>query len=497
MGLLVPTACIECIPGDSFKISSEAMLRFPALIAPINAKVNVEIFWFFCPDRILWEQQSVWEDWITDLDSPRYPYVTPTGGSHVGKLLDHLYGLESLPTGQQLIAAPIAGYCKIWDEWFRNQNITLTERWDPLESATAHVSYNAFLTGDPFNRTWGKDYFTSALPWPQKGDAVTLPLLEAGDAVVELNGTNAAGQLRDASTGVLWIGPDSLQSDATGNLETLGSDELFYDPNGTLKATINSAAATINALREAYRLQEFLELNAMGGTRYNELIYAHFGVKIPDARLSRPELIGRQKGRMAISEIPQSAPAAGDATTAGAQTPAGTLAGHGISVLGGEVMNYYVYEHGWLYSIINVQPDTQYQQGINRHFQKDYPMDRFWPKLAHIGEQEILNKEIYRQHSDKEGTFAYAPRYAEYRFQYNRVAGEMRDTLSHWTMSRIFTGDVNLVESFIYANPTARIFANLYTQGGGGSYTGDQIFGVIYHNIYASRLIPKYGRPTL
>lgn len=498
MGWLTPLPAVPVLPGDSMRIGIQTLLRFAPLIAPVMSKVNVEAFVFFCPDRILFANQQDWEDWITDPENTtvEFPWVGTIGGSQEGKLLDYLYGLESLPSGQDLNVAPIAAYTKIWDEWFRNQNITTTERHIPVTLNAQETGYRTILQSTPYLRTWEKDYFTASLPWPQRGSQVTLPLLEAGTALVELSGTNEAGQMLNATTGLPFSPGAATSVDiGTDSATEISGTDGFYDPGDTLQVDINTAAATINALREAFRMQEYLELDAMAGNRYNEKIYAHFGVKIPDARISRPELLGRWKGRMAITEVPQTSAAPLD-TTQGSGTPLGTLGGHGISVLGGEDINFYSYEHGWLICLINVQPDAVYGQGINKHYQKLYPLDLYWPKLAHIGEQEVLNKEIYHDHSALEGTHGYVPRYAEYRFQHSTIAGEMRTTLAHWHLGRIFSGDTALNEAFVYCNPSARIFNELY-DGNDPNYTGDQIFGHVYWNILASRLIPKYGRPSL
>lgn len=499
MGELVPTACIDVLPGDRLTISVENFLRFAPLIAPINAVVEVTTWWFFTPDRILFEDVRDWEDWITDVQTAQvYPWVGNVGGDNTGNLLDHLYGIQSKPNTIQLTAAPIAAYTKIWDDWFRNQNITTTERHVPL--FYGDNDWEDILRDRPFKRAWKKDYFTSALPWAQKGSEVTLPLLESGTAIVENSGTLGNPVWRKVSDGTAFTpaGPGILSVGINSNAGETESDgtEIYYDPLGTLDVDINAAASTINELRAAYRLQEFLELNAMAGTRYTELIYGHFGVKSPDARLQRPELLGIWKGRMAISEVLQTSAAHDDAST-GIGTPLGTMGGHGISVTGGKPISYFASEHGWIMGIINVQPVPVYQQGLARKYSKLLPIDRFWPKLAHIGEQEILMQEIYTDAADVTATFGYTPRYAEYRFEQNRVAGEMRTILAHWHLGRIFDSEPALNEDFVYCDPAARIFNVLYTGGGEEEYSGDQIFGMIHNNIYASRLIPKYGRPTL
>ena len=500
MGKLVPCSVIDVVPGDSFTIGTESFLRFAPMIAPIMEKVNVTAFWFFCPIRILYDDPRDWEDFITGQGTEGHiaPFLESISGTNVGKMVDHLYNIEGTPGGMRLSAHYIAAYCKIYDEWFRNQNTDTTETWEPLITNNNHNGvYRPMLQGDPFTRTWEKDYFTSALPWAQKGSAVSLPLLEQGSATVTLSGVNTPGTIRNASDGSLAPVGDNLDI-ATGSAfnSGTGNNAVFYDPEGTLEVDINSAAATINQLRQAYRLQEWLELDAMGGTRYTEKIYAHFGVKSPDARLQRPEFIGRYTGRMAISEVLQTSAANDDGET-GRGTPLGTMGGHGLSVMGGSPLNYYATEHGILMCIINVQPKPKYQQGLARKFTRFLPLDYYWPKFANIGEQEILNQEIFVQSASPNGTFGYASRYAEYKFEASTVAGEMRTTLAHWHLGRIFASAPALNKSFTDCDPSPRIFNTLYTGGGEPEYNSDQIFGLIHHNIHAMRLMPKYARPTI
>lgn len=496
MGTLVPMACVDLLPGDKVKVGTETLLRFSPLIAPIMSKVNITMWWFAVPDRILFENPKDWEEWITGQgeDGHINSYLSNMQNNDPGTLLDHLYHIDNVPGNEEILAAPAAAYCKIYDDWFRNQNITETEKFVPLQINTNMVAYRDILQGQPLRRTWEKDYFTAALPWAQKGDAVTLPLLEDGGSLdVTLSGVNSVGIIRDASDGSevaagenLNVGTGASLNAGTGNL---GS---FYDPNGTLHVQLDAAASTINQLRQAYRLQEFLELDAMGGTRYTEKIYAHFGVKSPDSRLQRPELLGRWTGRMSISEVLQTS-----GGTGGTGTPLGTMGGHGISLVNGSPIDYYATEHCWLIGIINVQPKPQYQQGLQRKFLRMDYLDYYWPKFAHIGEQEVKNRELMAYHPDPDGVFGYVPRYAEYRYEANNVAGEMRNTLAHWHLGRIFpsTPGTALNEDFVYCTPSSRIFNVNFNDG--GIYNGNQIFGLIHHHIDILRLMPKYGRPTL
>ncbi|AJK28264.1 putative major capsid protein [Eel River basin pequenovirus] len=492
MGHLVPCCCIDMVPGDKVSIGAETMLRFSPLIAPIMSKVNVTMWYFAVPDRILFDNPKDWEEWIVGegQDGHINAYISNMQNNQPGTLLDHLYKLQNLPGNEEVLAAPAAAYFKIYDDWFRNQNITDVEKFVPLNINENMVAYRALLEADPLRRTWEKDYFTAALPWAQKGDAVTLPLLEdGGNLDVELSGVNAVGLIRNASDGLGGTPGDSLDiGTGSGLVAGVGATASFYDPNGTLSVPLSAAAATVNQLRMAYRLQEYLELDAMGGTRYTEKIYAHFGVKSPDSRLQRPELLGRWTGRMSISEVLQT-------SAGGVGTPLGTMGGHGISLIQGDPIQYYATEHCWLIGIINVQPKPQYSQGIQRKFLRFDHLDYFWPKFAHVGEQEIKNRELYAFSAAPDDVFGYTPRYAEYRYEAGTITGQMRTTLAHWHTGRIFDNEPALNEDFVNCNPTNRIFNIDYDQG--GEYNDDQIFGLVHHNIYMSRLMPKYGRPTL
>lgn len=477
MGTLTPTCVLDVVPGDSFRISVENMLRFTPLVAPIMHQVKVKTYFFFVANRLLWPN---WEDFITGTDDtivPPYGDMGTLYQAEVGSLADYMGLPVPMQAGVQFDLLPFAAYNLIYDEWFRDENLA-AEKFIPLTDGDNTSNYFNTWIGFVHNRAWENDYFTSSLPFAQKGQAVTLPLVEDTNVLVGLSGTNQAGIVRQ-DDGTIDSGRTTLIADNSGFLEN-NTEGAFYDPNGTLSVNINESAVTINQLREAFRMQEFLELDATGGTRYTETIYAHFGVRSKDARLQRPELIGIVGGNMTISEVL--------ASTAATDQPLATMAGHGISVSGGSGLNYYAQEHGYIIGMINVQPTTAYQQGLPRKWSRTERTDYFWPKFAHIGEQEVLNKELYVQHSEPDSTFGYVPRYSEYKYESNRVAGEMKTTLSHWHMGRIFASEPALNEAFISADPTTRIFA---------VETGDHIIGHIYNNIQASRLMPKYGKPML
>ena len=477
MGGLYPTCIMDCVPGDKVKISTETMLRFAPLIAPVMHKVNVTTHYFFVPNRILWPN---WEQWITGNADHVPPYIayhsTPVKslGDYLGLPTQVPY--DGIPSNQKASAFPFAAYAKIYNEYYRDQNLQ-----SPILD-TLIDGFNEAMTVDiaraPVkDRAWQHDYFTSCLPWAQKGDAVTIPI---GDVTINYDET-AGGTVIRQLDGTPFTNQNSLSHSDSGGQPRQGSTTgTRYNIDNSSQLYGTAEAADINSLRRAFRLQEWLERNARGGTRYIESILAHFGVKSSDARLQRPEYLGGSKGKMVISEV---------LSTAETTLPVGNMAGHGISVSGGNEFSYSVEEHGWIIGLISVTPDTAYQQGVHRSLLREDRLEYFWPTFANIGEQEVKKQELYAATSDINGVFGYVPRYAEYKFLNSRVAGEMRTNLDYWHLGRIFASEPNLNGAFISCDPSTRIFA-VEDEG------VDNIYGHIFNNIKAIRKMPKYGTPT-
>lgn len=499
MGDLVPVLAMECLPGDRVKIGCEHLSRLAPMLAPLMHRVDVRVEYFFVPNRLVWEN---WENWITNGGAdpatdvlPVHPflYINGTGlGGGQNWNSSRLFDFMGIPDpgqcpdgtyNEKISAIPFAAYQRIYDEFYRDENVI-----DTQPTAIECIDGNNTLRYEMFKirkRAWEADYFTKALPWAQKGQSVDVPL---GEVELKnnwwLDGTphhQIAGGSYPASL------PQNLREnyDTTNFIEVANNvagigGKLAYDPDGSLTV----GATTINDLRLAYRLQEWLERNARGGTRYAELIRAHYNVSPQDARLQRPEYIVGVKNPIQISEVLN--------TTGTVDAPQGTMTGHGISYYNGSWGKYFCQEHGYIIGLLSVMPKTCYQQGIPRHFLKiDDPTQIAWPTFANLGEQEVLNREIMAFRTTGGETWGYQSRYMEYKNLPNRVCGDFRDTLNFWHMGRIFDSSTppQLNQDFIECNPTYRIWAVEDT-----SY--DHCWMQVLHHIHVNRALPFYGTPT-
>lgn len=498
MGELIPTCVMDVLPGDKFRISTESMLRFSPLIAPVMHKYKVHTEYFFVPNRLLWKD---WEEWIVGEKELIPPVINGYPGT-VGTLGDYL-GIPQMGAnatgGLPISAYPIAAYALIYDEYYRDQNLS-AEKSQVLLSGFNNWARD-LAAGQPLKRAWMHDYFTSCLPFAQKGDAVTLPLLNEDALPVQYKEQSGLQILRKAGGGneddpfeaADWIPTGSTTGGTTpGSLrldDTTFSGDARLDLGDTHEVLINQEASTIETLRRAFRLQEWLEKNARGGTRYIEHIKAHFGVFSSDARLQRPEYIGGTRSNMMISEVLATA----NTEVGTDETPVGDLAGHGIGVQRGSTYTYRAEEHGWIIGITSVTPMTAYYQGLPKMWQRNSYLDYYWPSFANLGEQEVKNSEIYVSNETLEKldeTFGYIPRYAEYKYMNSRVAGEMKSTLEFWQHGRKFATAPGLNETFIKCEPDKRIFAVT-------SPDVDSIYAHVFNNIKAIRKMPKYAMPTI
>lgn len=481
MGNLIPILVNECVPGDNYKISCEAMVRFAPMIAPIMHRVDVSMHYFFVPNRIIWKG---WQDFVVSntQNTPPYPFISFDGDrdNQYAKFLNYMgIPLRAPGTGggvsTDINALPFAAYQCVYNEYYRDQNLISSVVYQ-LEDGDNNA--NIYDLATMRKRAWEHDYFTASLPFAQKGQAVDIPIgAIEGDARVKLNSNTLPGYDRFLVYDSNYNPTGATVGVGVPNPGSAGN--IYAETDG-----LNVQPGTINDLRRAMRLQEWLEKNARGGTRYVENILMHFGVRSSDARLQRPEYITGIKSPIVISEVLNT-------TGENAGLPQGNMAGHGIGVTSGNYGKYYCEEHGYIIGIMSVMPKTAYQQGIPRTYLKKDNLDYFWPSFANIGEQEVQNQELYAYTNTAQDTFGYVPRYAEYKYQPSRVAGEFTSSLDYWHLGRIFATQPALNEDFVQCDPavTKRIFA--IEEG------ADSLYCHVYNKITAVRPMPKFGTPML
>ena len=515
MGELIPIFCQEVLPSDTFYIDTAQVMRMAPMLAPIMHKIDVYTHFFFVPNRILWENSEKFFTGGEDgTANPVYPYVNLAHDKdYTSTNVDYL-GMPSMGIGftgsTRVSAMPFAGLAKIYNEYYRDQNLETELPWKLTDGD--NTSSMAAVMGKPLKRAWRHDYFTSNLPFPQKGPDVIMPLGDEAPIVYE--GTDITPiiespvqfdngpypmytqTVRGVNTGNESPNTDLGTTNSNGVLRDLqgggGSPRLLDISNthhaktsfaGIVASLKNATQGTINDLRTAFRLQEWLERNARAGSRYSEFLKAHFGVTSSDARLQRPEYLGGGKSPIVISEVLQTS------ATAEEDTPLATMGGHGLNVGRTKGFNYYSEEHGFIIGIMSVLPRADYYQGIPRQFTKFERMEHFYPTFAHLGEQETKNKELYvTGTSDDEETFGYLPRYTEYRYIQNTVHGEFRKTLDFWHLGRKFENKPNLNSDFIKCDPSTRIFAV-------EDETWEQLYCQMNLKITAKRPLPFYGTP--
>jgi len=476
MGNLIPILVQECVPGDSYKLGCEALVRFAPMVAPIMHQVDVSMHYFFVPNRLVWPN---WEKAISDSSptAPVWPFIDYSGGGWTAfePFMDYM-GIppKGAGTGVQLNAIPFAAYQCVYNEYYRDQNLVSPVNYTLLDGNNSS-NLAGLLTLR--RRAFEHDYYTASLPFAQKGTSVDIPIGDVtGDVPVTLN------------SGVFGASPRTFTVSGTPSTVTINTSspnpgtvgQIFADTSG-----LDVLPGTINDLRRAMRLQEWLEKNARGGTRYTENILTHFGVRSSDARLNRPEYITGIKSPIVVSEVLNTSGTAG-----AGNLPQGTMAGHGIGVTSGKYGKYFCEEHGFIIGVMSVMPKTAYQQGIPRTYLKNDALDYYWPSFAHIGEQEVQRQEVFAYTANATQVWGYVPRYAEYKFTQSRVAGEFRTTLNYWHLGRIFSSEPNLNQTFIECNSANfdRIFA---------VQTGDKLYCHVFNKISALRPMPKYGTPTL
>ncbi len=494
-GYLIPIYLDEALPGDTFNLRMSAFARLATPLKPIMDNLHLETFFFAVPYRLLWEN---WEKFNGAQDNPADPVsftvpqiVAPAfgaGGIVAGSLGDYMGlpvgALDAANTGVKFNSLHHRAYNLIWNQWFRDENLQDSVVVDVDNGPDTYTDYVLLQRGKRH------DYFTSCLPWPLKGGS-NVEISMGGEVDIEYHAfgdcSSAPFHLRKASDDTL-IPSSNTSSDPNSHLEAAaGAADAFWDPDGRLYADLASATPiTINELREAIQLQKMYERDARGGTRYTELVKSHFKVTSPDARLQRPEYLGGGSSPINITPVEANA-------EAGVQK-VGDLTGKGVASFSGHGFSKSFTEHCILIGMVNVRADLTYQEGMNRMFSRRTRFDYFWPALAHLGEQAVLNKEIFTQGEGvaaDEAVFGYQERNAEYRYKPSTITGQYRSNhgtpLDMWHLAQENAVLPTLSAAFIVDEPPIDRCIAVPSE--------PHILFDAYFDLKCARPMPVYGVP--
>lgn len=531
VGQVIPFFLDEVLPGDTFDVTTSKVVRLQTLITPMMDNLYLDFYYFFVPNRLVWEHWKQFNGENTEsawLPATEYqvPQITaPAVGWNIGTIADY-FGIPTGVPNLSVNALPFRAYALIMNEWFRDENLC-----DPLAIPTDDATVQGVNTGTavtdvalgglPYVAAKYHDYFTSCLPAPQKGPDVTIPVAQAANYPVKALNEQvpSPGNVPMAFQWLSSNGPEGWNfnlgsssafapdvkmyndgqlfdwdSRTTYNFQnsvSVPSGYSFQPTNLWAVADGNAASATINQLRLAFQIQKLYERDARGGTRYIEILKSHFGVTSPDARLQRPEYLGGNRVPINVNQIVQQS-----ATTDGS-TPQGNPVGLSLTTdKHGDFTKSFV-EHGFIIGVCVARYDHTYQQGLDRMFSRKTRFDYYWPVFANIGEQAVLNKEIYAQgNAEDDQVFGYQEAWADYRYRPNRVTGEMRSaapqSLDVWHLADDYSQLPALSASWIAEDP-----ANVDRVLAVTSSVSNQLFADIYVKNLCTRPMPMYSVPGL
>ncbi|QXN75129.1 major capsid protein [Microvirus mar29] len=522
VGDIIPFFVDEVLPGDTFSIDTSKVVRMQTLLTPMMDNLYLDTYFFFVPNRLTWEHwkefngENTQSAWLPTVEYQVPQLTAPAGGWSIGTLADY-FGIPTGIAGLSVNALPFRAYALIMNEWFRDENLT-----DPLniprgDASAVGVNTSNYITdvalgGAPFRAAKYHDYFTSALPAPQKGPDVQIPggtganvpvyalgqqvpvKAEAGNMVFKTFGASGATNSYASLLGVANTSAASFDRansfEASYSFETQG-EQYGVPLNLWAVGDSSLATATINQLRLAFQIQKMYERDARGGTRYIEILKSHFGVTSPDSRLQRPEYLGGNRIPININQVIQQSATQTDGT------PQGNVAAMSLTTDTHSDFTHSFTEHGFVIGLMVARYDHTYQQGLERFWSRKDRFDYYWPVFANIGEQAILNKEIYAQGTDQDDeVFGYQEAWADYRYKPSHVTGEMRSSapqsLDVWHLADDYDQLPKLSDAWIRETPETvdRVLAV-------SSRVSDQLFCDIYIKNMCTRPMPLYSVPGL